>query len=180
MYLVHEGFSLFCCSRWIAHRTCEAVIHDTFLCYPLAFLPALCQYVDMVCIYCGSKTAVTNSRGSKKHASTWRRRQCRSCTTIFTTREEVDMEMSIRVADERGQLEAFSREKLLLSLHKALGHRSDAITAATALTSTITQKLVQNTSSALLTRQTIIETSTITLQNFDKAAAITYAAYHHI
>lgn len=90
------------------------------------------------------------------------------------------MEMSMRVADNRGRLAPFSREKLLLSLFKALGHRSDAVTAASALTATITQKLVRDASGALLMRQIIIETSITTLRYFDKAAAVTYAAYHRV
>jgi len=76
------------------------------------------------------------------------------------------------------QLRPFSRDQLLVSILQAVGHRQKPIDDASALTATITGKLLRSTEAALITRTDIIEAALQTLKRFDQAAAVQYAAYH--
>lgn len=132
----------------------------------------------MVCTYCGHETEVANSRPQRRSNSIWRRRRCIACGSVFTTTEQIDYEKSWVVQAASGELRPFLRDKLFVSLYKSLGHRPTAAADATALTATIMGRLQQTTQSAVVTPQSIIQTSTEVLQRFDKAAATTYQAYH--
>lgn len=146
--------------------------------FPLAFLPALCQHVVMVCIYCGSKTRVSNSRAQKRLRTTWRRRACESCGAVFTTIETPDLNASLRVRLADGSLRPFERDVLLVSIVQSLGHRKDAVTAASALTNTIVVNVLKTAQGAVLDRSNIIRETFVALQHFDAVAATYYAAYH--
>lgn len=146
--------------------------------FPLAFCPALCQYVDMVCIFCKSKTKVTNSRPQKRLGTTWRRRQCDKCLAIFSSIETPDLAASIRFRTRDGHLVPFERDKLFASLLKSLEHRRDAVTSASALCATIIAKTLETASGALVERQTLVSVCISTLEAFDKPAATHYHAYH--
>src|SRR5690554_5213061 len=98
----------------------------------------------MVCIYCGNKTEVYNTRERKRSPSVWRRRRCVSCVAQFSTSEIPDYESNLVVEGLRGKLYPFSRDKLFLSLYKALGHRRDALHSATELTETTINILLKN------------------------------------
>lgn len=87
----------------------------------------------MVCIYCGKQTEVYNSRARTLNPSVWRRRQCIACDAKYTTIELPDYASALVVEGARGKLYPFSRDKLFLSLHKALEYRQDAIFVATEL-----------------------------------------------
>lgn len=132
----------------------------------------------MVCIYCSGKTAVTNSRPQKRLRQTWRRRQCESCGAIFSTIERADLAASMRVRLNDGSLQPFERDRLFVSIVTALGHRRDAVTAGTALTSTITAKVLKTAQNACVTRQAIVEAVGEALAAFDSAASVHYRAYH--
>ncbi len=134
----------------------------------------------MVCLYCGHKTSVVNSRSQKKTNQTWRRRKCLSCGAIFTSVELADLRSSILYLDKSGHSKPFERDKLLISIYESLKHRNDAQAAATALTSTILSKAMPGITNASITREQIIGTSLKVLNHFDKAAAVQFAAYHHI
>ncbi len=131
----------------------------------------------MVCIYCQSKTQVTNSRPQKRSNSIWRRRQCQSCEAIFTSIEIADLSASIVVSKEKS-LEAFSRDKLLLSIHGSLKHRKTAPSDATALTDTIISQTVPHITDATIKADVLAKISYQTLDRFDKAAATHYKAFH--
>jgi len=149
--------------------------------YPLAFIIAVCQYIDMVCVYCGQSTDVTNSRLQKKSNSIWRRRHCQKCNNVFTTHELIDWSGSIVVSDLRGpQMAPFSRDKLFISIYKSCGHRHTAINDASALVETIIQQLLikKDRNRALVTKSDIIKTVQDVLSRFDKVAAVAYGAYH--
>ena len=161
----------------------------------------------MVCIYCGSKTQVTNSRHQKRHNNVWRRRECLNCHAVFTTEESVEYSGSIVVRSDhsagtsRGKgsrkatravtglsepsgrihtsMTPFSRDKLYVSVLKCLGHRAAAVEDATALTSTIIARLLLQTDNGALTSTIIIDTTHEVLYRFDRAAAVQYRAYHH-
>lgn len=131
----------------------------------------------MVCVYCGHSTAVNNSRPSIKSRSTWRRRECKSCGSIFTTRETVDYESSLRVQKDKA-LEPFYRDKLLISVYGSLSHRKTALSDAGAVADTVTIKLLDHSKRGLLSSQEIVEVTLSVLRRFDKAAATHYQAHN--
>jgi len=132
----------------------------------------------MVCIYCGSKTQIINSRPQKRLNRTWRRHKCLQCQAVFTTEESVHYEGSIVVRQPQGALLPFSRDKLFASVLRAVGHRVSPIEDAGALTATITARLVHQNTSGALTPSDIILATQDTLRHFDSAAAVQYQAYH--
>lgn len=132
----------------------------------------------MVCIYCGNKTKVSNSRSASKGLSTWRRRECLHCQSVITTREQIDLYSALRVRDTAGRLRPFLRDKLLLSLHRSLSHRKTATSDATELTDTILNKLMTKQSAGSLEVDVIIDTADQILKRFDRAAAVHYLAHH--
>src|SRR5690348_1875861 len=97
----------------------------------------------MVCIYCGNKTDVINSRPQKRHNKVWRRRRCTKCEAVFTTTEAAALAESLRVARKAkpNTLQPFLRDKLFLSIYKSCQHRPDAIQDASALTDTVVSRL---------------------------------------
>ena len=131
----------------------------------------------MVCIYCGSKTSVTNSRGRNGGLNVWRRRSCPSCKAIFTTSESVD-ETKALLVQHRSQFEQFLRDKLLLSVYESLRHRKTALADATALTDTILNTLIPQFEDGKLSSKSITETTVTILNRFDKAAATHYVAFN--
>lgn len=132
----------------------------------------------MVCLYCGSNTRVTNSREQKRLRQTWRRRACQKCKAIFTTLEAADLSGSLRVVDKLGTLEPFERDRLFISLFQSLGHRTDALGAAKALTATVIGFILTTAQEGRIERTAIIDFSAATLDRFDPAAAVQYRAYH--
>ncbi len=77
-----------------------------------------------------------------------------------------------------GSLVPFSRDQLYMSIVGALGHRTDAVEAATALTATTISSLVKTTQEGRIERKAIIEAARTVLSRFDAAAAVQYTAYH--
>lgn len=134
----------------------------------------------MVCIYCGKQTEVYNSRARTLNPSVWRRRQCIACDAKYTTIELPDYASALVVEGARGKLYPFSRDKLFLSLHKALEYRQDAIFVATELTETVIGKLLrsQKAPDGLLTMPEIAWAAYGALKRFDAPSAHTYRAFH--
>jgi transcriptional regulator NrdR family protein len=132
----------------------------------------------MVCVHCGSKTSVVNSRHQKRLNQVWRRRRCRGCSAVFSTEETATYSGAWTVQDASGGLQPFSRDKLLLSLHRSLQHRPDALSAAAALTDTVIKKLLTLVENGRLEAQQIKNTVQVALNRFDKAASTHYAAFH--
>lgn len=132
----------------------------------------------MVCIYCAGPTRVINSRPQKRLNQIWRRRQCERCRAIYTSIETADYYQALRVQHGKATFTPFVREKLLLSLHTACGHRTDPISDAMALTATVMSTLPTRAKDTIITRGDIIDVVMGILNNFDKAAAISYQAYH--
>jgi transcriptional repressor NrdR len=132
----------------------------------------------MVCIHCGGQTSVVNSRAQRRVNQVWRRRQCDSCHTLFTTHEAADYSATWLVRGPAGQLTPFSRDKLFLSLHRSLGHRKHAQNDATALTETITGKLIGQVHDGLVEGAKIAAAVQVALNRFDKAASVHYSAFH--
>jgi hypothetical protein len=61
---------------------------------------------------------------------------------------------------------------------RAVGHRKTPVEDAGALCTTIIAKLLESGAKASLSPADIIVATTDTLQYFDEAAAVQYAAYH--
>lgn len=131
----------------------------------------------MVCIYCGNKTQVTNSRHQKRTNSVWRRRICLDCQAIVSTTETIDLSTAVIVIDKTSH-KPFSRDKLFISIHDSCKHRKTALTDAIALTDTIISLILPQIKHASVTKLDIKQTSHKVLENFDIAAAIQYQAYH--
>jgi transcriptional regulator NrdR family protein len=134
----------------------------------------------MVCIYCGGKTRIVNSRPQKRSHSTWRRHHCSSCGATFTTQERVDLATSVAFINAKGVDTPFSREKLLQSLYECLKHRSKPLTEALHLTDTVIAKLIPQVNQASLPRSVVVATAHKVLSRFNTAAAVQYQAYHPI
>ena len=134
----------------------------------------------MVCLYCGGSTQVTNSRLQKNHNQVWRRRTCIACGSIFTTHERPDLESGLRVQMADGGLLPFHREQLLISIYESCKHRLQPASDATALTDTITARLISHAAQGLLERDAVATVAHDVLARFDQAAATIYTAYHPV
>ncbi len=132
----------------------------------------------MVCVYCGQKTHVTNSRLQRRSNQVWRRRECLSCHALFTTNEAVDYAATWTVRGASGRPQPFMRDKLLLSLYKSLEHRSDALVAAGDLADTVIRKLSSSITQGSVASGAITTTVTVALNRFDKPASVHYQAFH--
>jgi transcriptional repressor NrdR len=132
----------------------------------------------MVCIYCGSSTKVTNSRHQKQTGQVWRRRLCMSCKAVFTTTEAVDYPKSFVIELPNKQLQPFIKEKLFLSVLKSCEHRKTALQDAIALTDTVMAKIIRAHATSVVASHEVARLINDTLQNFDHASAVQYAAYH--
>jgi len=132
----------------------------------------------MVCPYCSAKTDVVNSRPQKRLNQVWRRRHCSNCGATFSSIEGPAYDTVWRVKTAQGTLAPFQKNKLFLSVYKALEHREHAIDDATALVDTIVSQLRQQNTSAILEVSIITQTAHQVLQNFDTAGAVHYQAFH--
>lgn len=132
----------------------------------------------MDCIYCGGSTAVVNSRPQKRYNAVWRRRTCLQCRAIFTTEERVAYTGSLIFVDSLGHVEPFSRPKLFSSIYEACKHRKSPADNAEALTATILARVLPASSDAKIERKAVVATASEVLKRYDKAAAVSYLAYH--
>ncbi len=133
----------------------------------------------MVCIYCGGKTAVTNSRLQTKANSVWRRRRCYACKAVFTTEEHASYESSFAMQYNASHIVPFERDMLFLSIYEACRHRKNAVSDAASLTTTVLSKLQMiATSNGAIQRNDIVRVTSETLKLFDNASAVHYLAYH--
>lgn len=132
----------------------------------------------MVCIHCGAKTHIINSRAQKRRNQVWRRRQCWACQATFTTEETAVYAAAWAVRSHKGTYTPFSRDKLFLSLYKSCEHRVSALHDAGALTTTVINKLRPSVVEGVLDRQVILQTAQVALSRFDDAAGVHYAAYY--
>lgn len=130
----------------------------------------------MKCPYCNAGTQVTNSR-SHNTTSVWRRRSCRACGAIWTTKELIDMESSHKLRLSDSSLEPFRRDVLFVSIFDSLSHRKDAVVASSALTDTIITKVLSH-HNALVDVSVLIDETHKVLSNFDSTAASVYKAKH--
>ena len=128
----------------------------------------------MNCPYCNSQSNVTNSR-SHNNLSVWRRRFCKSCGALWTTKELIDLETTHKIKVSETSLEPFKRDVLFISIIDSLSHRKDRLTASSALTDTIISKILAR-NSALIEKDLLINAANEVLINFDPTAASVYKA----
>lgn len=131
----------------------------------------------MVCIYCGRKTGVVNSRRQRRSNQVWRRRHCPACGATFTTVEAPQHELAW-VVRRGSRSEPFLRDKLLLSLYRSCEHRTTALSDAAALTDTVMRKLAAQAHGGALESRDITQVVQVALNRFDTAASVHYQAYH--
>lgn len=134
----------------------------------------------MICIYCfHPKTSITNSRGHKKEATTWRRHTCPNCGRMFSSIERPVMADSYKITNEAtGDDEAYSHARLAHSLLKSFGHLSgsDLYTAVDWLTDTAEKSLIANAYYGALSKDELGMLVYEILKNYDPVAAVQYAA----
>lgn len=133
----------------------------------------------MVCIYCNSGTNIKNSRHKVRLNTVWRRRVCLGCSAIFTTNEEIDYSGTLSVKKKLGSIEPFYKEKIFISVYRALDHKTSPQPQATAITNTVISKLLstKKTIKPLINSSDIALVVTKTLKNFDASSAIKYQSY---
>lgn len=132
----------------------------------------------MNCPYCAGDTKVTNSRSTNENQSVWRRRQCRECLEIWTTKENYQLNKTHRVKiDSNNTHQPFYRDKLFISVMNSLRHRSDALESSSDLTDTIISKVLQLKTEPV-SKNSIISITYKTLKRFDSTAAAVYRATH--
>ena len=131
----------------------------------------------MVCIYCGKDTKVTNSRHLIADNIVWRRRKCKNCSAVFTTKETVDLEQAIRVLKKDGLIEPLYRDKLFLSIYKAVDHLKDPIITATALTNTVLRRINKDEAGAVIGSDQISKLCAQVIKHYDAAAGVRFMSY---
>jgi transcriptional regulator NrdR family protein len=114
----------------------------------------------------------------KRSNQVWRRRRCKKCDAVFTSEEAANYGASWAVQSPSGALRPFSRDKLLLSLHRSLQHRPTALEDAAGLVDTVVKKLSAVVTDGVLDSRKIISTVQVALNRFDKAASVSYGAFH--
>jgi len=150
--------------------------------FPLAFLIAVCQYIDMICVNCfHGKTKVTNSRSHKKKSGTWRRRQCESCGNVFTTYEKPALDESVTIhysgTNNSGVSAPFSLSNLTVSIAASFSHDQVARQLhSLPLAETVEQLLITEVRQP--SADDITATTHQVLKRFDELAALQYAAAH--
>jgi transcriptional regulator NrdR family protein len=75
-------------------------------------------------------------------------------------------------------LRQFKKEQLFVSILKCCEHRKCAIDDASALTETILSKMVRSSTSSVIAANHVASLVHETLQLFDNASAVQYAALH--
>lgn len=138
----------------------------------------------MICVNCfHGKTKVTNSRPHKKQSGTWRRRQCESCRTTFTTYERPALDESTMIhypgGDTNSTKAPFSLSKLTLSIAASFGHDTTARQLhSLPLAETVEQLLITQVKQPSV--DDILAVTHQVLKRFDEVAALQYAASHRL
>ncbi len=130
----------------------------------------------MVCIYCGGKTRVFNSRRQARNNNVWRRRKCLSCSAVFTSVESPELASSLSV-NRLGAYESFLEDKLYSDLLDALQDRKDRYTAAREITNSVIRNLVRDEGASFTPIQ-ITEAASKVLKRFNGRAYQRYTAEH--
>ena len=131
----------------------------------------------MICIYCGSKTRVANSRAQKRSNQIWRRRACKRCGAVFTTHEAVDLSSTFLVVTG-GSLRPFVTDMLFTEMLMAMSHRKNAYLDAREATNTVILHLLKLPGKPLYSPPQISLISSDVLKKLDRRAHLRYTAEH--
>lgn len=131
----------------------------------------------MRCPFCGHlSTSVKDSRAADDNATIRRRRHCDECNGRFTTVEHVQL-LNLRVLKKSGQVEPFKREKLLMSLTRALHRRPVDDEKIEKITNSIIRQL-ETRGEVDIPSPAIGEIVMDILQDLDGVAYIRYASIY--
>ena len=130
----------------------------------------------MVCLYCHSKTRVTNSRHQKRSNQVWRRRQCQACRAVFTSHEAIDLSSALLVGS--GRSTPFISDMLFAEVMLALQDRKDCYLAAREVTSTVIRELLKLPDKPRIEPKQISQAAAKVLKRLDKRAYLRYMAEH--
>lgn len=135
----------------------------------------------MICLFCDNlKTRTTNSRPRKDIPYTWRRHTCDNCGATFTTEESPSLAIEVKVMQNSGEQTPFSTSHLIHSIIASFAHdKQRGIIESEFLAMTIKQKLFSLKQYSFTTKE-IAAITHETLTNYDKKAALQYAALHDL
>jgi transcriptional regulator NrdR family protein len=99
---------------------------------------------------------------------------------VFTSIEKANLSASLVVRKQKGVVEPFSRDKLLLSVYDSLRHRKTALGDAVALCDTVINRLLPKVDQATIEVSAIAEVAYSVLKRFDRVSATHYQAFHPV
>ena len=131
----------------------------------------------MRCPFCGTDdTHVVDSRVNDEGNSIRRRRRCSKCDKRFTTYESVELTLP-QVVKQNGKREDFSRNKLHLSLSRALHKRPVPVEYIEQAIERIIQKVLAYGEKEITARE-LGENVMHELKKMDKVAYIRFASVY--
>ena len=131
----------------------------------------------MRCPFCGTEdTQVVDSRVNDEGNSIRRRRRCPKCDKRFTTYESVELTLP-QVVKQNGKREDFSRNKLHLSLSRALHKRPVPVEYIEQAIERIIQKVLAYGEKEITARE-LGENVMHELKKMDKVAYIRFASVY--
>lgn len=131
----------------------------------------------MKCPFCSAQeTQVIDSRVGDVGDQVRRRRRCTVCHKRFTTYENAELRMPT-IVKSNGQREDFSRQKIEMSLHRALHKRSVPEEAVTAAVERIEQALLNEARRELQSRK-VGEMVMQELKQLDQVGYVRYASVY--
>lgn len=142
-------------------------------------LIAVCQYVDMNCVFCDNiKTSVSNSRVTHQGSQVWRRRYCEKCGRTFTTRENVELGF-LEVLKLNGSLEPFSRSKLTYAVMDACSHMPNQIDSTASLVETMERNLLRRLAkdSDIVSSSVVADVVATVLKRYDPLAHLKFIGH---
>jgi transcriptional repressor NrdR len=129
------------------------------------------------CPFCGTDdTQVVDSRVNDEGNSIRRRRKCSQCDKRFTTYESVELTLP-QVVKQNGKREDFSRNKLHLSLSRALHKRPVPVEYIEQAIERIIQKVLAYGEKEITARE-LGENVMHELKKMDKVAYIRFASVY--
>ncbi len=132
----------------------------------------------MVCIYCGGKLQVTNSRRQVRSNQIWRRRKCTRCLAQFTSHEIIDAASALMVQTKDQPPRSFMVDKLFTEILLSLQDRKDCYLEAREITTTILQHLLKLQTKPIFTPEEISKTAALVLKRYNRRAYLRYQAEH--
>ncbi len=131
----------------------------------------------MICVYCGEKTKVVNSRQQRRNNNVWRRRRCQKCLAVFTTQESPDLASTLMV-NQNGAYRPFLSDLVYTEILLALQDRKNCYTEAREITSTVIRNLLKLPSSPVFEPKQISQEISKVLKRFNKRSWMRYVAEH--